>query len=54
MDDVSLPQWIKKVLSFGPKYLVRDKFKDFGFLADVDNLSEMKSPKVPLEKIMQD
>ena len=43
-----LPLWVREVLSFGPKYLVRDKFKAIYFLADIDSfLLELKIKRLP-------
>ena len=48
LDEVILPLWVREVLSFGPKYPVRDKFTGIHFLADDDSfLSELKLTEYP-------
>ena len=36
LDEVFLPQWVREILTFGPKHPVRDKFNEINFLADID------------------
>ena len=48
LDEVILPQWVRKILSFEPKHPVRDKINKIHFLADlVSFLSELKLYKIP-------
>ena len=35
VDDVELPIWVQQVLALGPKHLVRDKFNETHFFADI-------------------
>ena len=37
-DNISLPFFVKDVLSYGPKQPIRDKFNEVHFLADIDKL----------------
>ena len=36
LDEIIFPQWVREVLNFGPKHLVRDKINEISFLADID------------------
>ena len=48
LDDVELPNCVQQVLALGPKHLVRDKFNETHFLADIDIfLSDLKNRKLP-------
>ena len=45
---------MRKVLSFGPKHPIRDKFNEIHFLADIDSfLSELKLNRIPGEKLCE-
>ena len=49
--EVSLPQWVREVLNFGPKHPVKDKCNEILFLADFDKLlSELKFNRIDGEK----
>ena len=41
-----MPVWVDELLSMGPKHLVREKFNEVQFLADIDFLSELKKHDV--------
>ena len=43
LDEVFSPQWVREILGFGPKILVRDSFNEIHLLSDFDSfLSELK------------
>ena len=47
LDEVFLPQWVREILTFGPKHPVRDKFNEIHFLADIDSfLSELNLHRI--------
>ena len=54
LDEVILPLWVRKVLSFGTKQPVRDKFNEIHFLADMSSfLSELKLNGIPGERLCE-
>ena len=54
LDAVNLPLWLREVLCFGPKHLVRDKFNEIHFLADIDSfLSKLKLNRILGEKLCE-
>ena len=54
LDKVILSQWVREVLSFGPKHPVSDKFNEIQFLADIDSfLSELKLSRIPGQKFCE-
>ena len=43
LDEVFSPPWVREVLDFGPKLVVRDRFNEIHLLSDIDSfLSELK------------
>ena len=54
LDGVILPQWVREVLSFGPKHPVRDNINEIQFLAHIDDfLSELKLSRIPGQKLCE-
>ena len=54
LDGVELPKFVLDVLSLGPKHLVRDKFNEVHFLADVDRLDrELRENNTQGEKLCE-
>ena len=54
LDEVILPLWVRKVLSFGTKHPVRDKFNEIHFRADMSSfLSELKLNRIPGERLCE-
>ena len=54
MDGRDLPNFVLDVLSLGPKHLLRDKFNEVQFLADVDMFVleiELRETKTVGEKL---
>ena len=54
LDKIELPEWVYEVLSMGPKHLIRDKFNETHFLADIDIfLSQLKNQKTSGETLCE-